>query len=609
MTNSIRVSDYIVDFIAKQGVKHIFLVPGGGAMHLNDALAQSTEVQFVPNHHEQASVIAAEAYSRVNGHLGAAMLTTGPGGTNGITPVVGAWIESVPLMIISGQVKRADLIGDSGVRQKGPQEVDIVSIVKPVTKYAVTVMDAGKIRYHMEKALFLATTARRGPVWVDVPLDIQGSMIDPDSLEGFIPDAPVHDDQLDKKIGELLQRISQSKRPLILAGHGIRLSGAAEKFAALVEKLQVPCVTTWNSMDLLPYENPLNVGRPGVVAQRPPNFAVQNCDLLIALGARMDNVVTAFNPTKFGRDAFKVMVDIDINEINKFQKPVDLPIVCDAKVFVEKMLDAAAHGPSHTDRSEWLERCVTWKEKYPPGDGRPVPESGPIGHYDLMGVLSDEIAPDTLIVTGSSGLAVELFYIAFKNKPGQRIFLTSGLGSMGYGVPAALGASLSKGIDVPIVGIESDGSLQMNLQELMTIKSFNIPVRLFILNNEGYASIRTTQRNYFNSRFIGTGPEAKLMLPDIVKIAEAMGIPALRIDDASELREKVRYTLAHPGPIICDVSLISTEILLPKVTAVPQEDGSMISLPLEDMAPLLSRDELRANMLVPLDPASEKISV
>lgn len=607
MSRFVRLADYVVDFIAQQGVKHIFLVPGGGAMHLNDALAQSQEVTFIPNHHEQACTIAAEAYARVNGHMGVAMLTTGPGATNGITGVVGAWIESVPMMVISGQVKRADLAMKSAVRQKGVQGVDIVSMISTVTKYAVTVTEPLSIRYHMEKAIHEATNGRRGPVWIDVPLDVQATQIDPTTLEGYTPE-PEKAVDLRAHVSAVIDLINQSMRPLILAGHGVRLAGAADSFRRLYETLKIPVVTTWNAMDLIQSDHPLNLGQPGVVAQRPPNFAVQNSDLLITIGARLDNVVTAYNPANFGRCARKVIVDVDPNELAKFNMAIELSVLADAGRFIEAMYKQASKV-KQIDRSAWFKRLRQWKEHYPPPMGiEPLPDANAISHYHLVKALSEQISEDSLIVTGSAGLAIELFYSAFQNKRGQRIFLTSGLGSMGYGLPAMIGAGLAYG-SKPFIGIEGDGSLCMNLQELLTIRALNIPVRIFLMNNKGYASIRTTQRNYFNKRYIGSGPEAKLLMPDAIAIAETIGIPGIRITSASELAERIRYTLEQPGPFICDVELVTDEPLAPRCSTMPQHDGSIISMPLEDMWPFLPRRELRENMLVPLDPASENVVI
>lgn len=607
MTESIRLADYVFSFVAAQGVRSVFLVPGGGSMYLVDALGQNPDICFVPNHHEQASAIAAEAYARINGRLGCALVTTGPGATNAITAVAGAWIESVPLLVISGQVKRADLIGDSGVRQKGPQEVDIVSMVRPVTKYAATVMDPADIRYHLEKAVHLATTGRRGPVWVDVPLDVQASKIVPSQLRAFEPPPVASGAPLDAEAAAVIDMINAAERPLLLAGHGIRLGEAAGAFRELYEMLGVPVVCTWNAMDLIPSTHPLSVGKPGTVALRAPNFAVQNSDLLLAIGARLDNVVTAFNPARFGRHARKVVVDVDPAELAKFGPDAGIAraIAADAKSFIAAVLRQHARLVRR-DRGPWLARCAEWKRRYPVNDGTPFPDRGPISHYHLTQVLSEEIPEDTLVVTGSSGLAVEIFYTAFQNKPGQRVFLTSGLGAMGYGLPAMIGAAMANGRK-PFVGIEGDGSLMMNIQELQTIRQLGLPLRLFVYDNCGYASIRNTQRNYFNGRYVGTGPEARLGLPDLVALAKANGLDAVRVEDACDLRASVRAALAHPGPLLVDVRVIPNETLWPKSAALPQPDGTMLSMPLEDMSPLLSREELRENMLVPLDPASEQV--
>jgi len=604
----IRLADYVARFVRDQGVGAVFLVPGGGAMYLCDAFGNTPGLDYVPNHHEQASSIAAEAYSRVNGRLGCALVTTGPGGTNAVTACAGAWIESVPLLIISGQVKRDDLMRDSGVRQMGPQEVDIVSIVRPITKFATTVLDAHNIRRCLEEAAYLATTGRRGPVWIDIPLDIQASVIDPVALAAFEPPSTGADQAaLANGCRQVMELIAAAERPIILAGHGIRLAEGAEQFRSLVETLQIPVVTTWNATDLVPADHPLSVGKPGVVALRAPNFAVQNSDLVIAIGARLDNVVTAHNPAKFGRHAKKIMVDVDRAELAKFDgvDNFELRLQADARDFIVA-LTPLARAQKPRDRSAWLARCADWKRRYPINDGAAFPKSGPISHFHLTQALSDELPAQSLIVTGSSGLAIEFFYTGFQNKEGQRVFLTSGLGAMGYGLPAMIGAYMASDRR-PFVGIESDGSLMMNLQEMQTIASHKIPLRLFVFNNNGYASIRNTQRNYFDARYVGSGPAGKLDIPDLVALAKTFGWDAFRIEDASELHDGLQRALAHDGPLLVDVKLINDEALFPKSAALPQADGSMRSMPLEDMSPLLPRDEFRANMIVPLDPASEAV--
>lgn len=608
-TNLRRLADYVAEFVAAQGVACVFLVPGGGAMYLVDAFGICPGMTYVPNHHEQASAIAAEAYARVNGRLGCALVTTGPGATNAITGCAGAWIESVPLLIISGQVKRDDLMGTSGVRQMGPQEVDIVSIVRPITKYAATVMEPAAIRRHLEEAVHLATTGRRGPVWLDIPLDVQNAPIDVEALAGFAPPTAGAADSAptDAQIDAVLAMVARAERPIILAGHGIRLAEAADAFRDLYETLQVPVVTTWNAADLIPAAHPLSVGKPGTVALRAPNFAVQNADLVIAIGARLDNVVTAHNPGKFGRHAQKIVVDVDPAELAKFSENAGfaLRIEADARDFIARLLPRAK-AAAQVDRSGWLARCADWKHRYPINDGAPFPVQGPIGHFHLTQMLSEELPEASLIVTGSSGLAVEFFHTGFQNKEGQRVFLTSGLGAMGYGLPAMIGAYMASDRK-PFVGIESDGSLMMNVQELQTIASLAMPVRLFVFNNNGYASIRTTQRNYFEGRYVGSGPQSKLEIPDLVALAKTFGWDAFSISDVADLREGIRRALDHKGPLLVDVRVIETEALFPKSAALPQADGSMRSMPLEDMSPLLPRDEFRANMIVPLDPASENV--
>lgn len=606
MPEMMRLADYVARFVAAQGVGTVFLVPGGGSMYLVDAFGKCPGIDYVANHHEQASSIAAEAYSRINGRLGCALVTTGPGGTNAVTGCAGAWIESVPVLYISGQVKRADLIGDSGVRQMGPQEVDIVSIVRPITKCAATVLDPGDIRWRLEEAVHLATSGRRGPVWIDIPLDVQNATIDAAGLQGFSPppQAAGVADHLNAVCAEVIGLIAAAERPIILAGHGVRLAEAAGPFRELYEALGVPVVTTWNATDLIPADHPLSVGKPGVVALRAPNFAVQNSDLVLAIGARLDNVVTAYSPGKFGRHARKIVVDVDPAELAKFGAGdnISMRIEADARDFIEALLPLA-RSATPSDRTAWLARCADWKQRYPINDGASFPQTGPIGHFHLTDALSDKLPADTMIVTGSSGLAVEFFYTGFRNKSGQRVFLTSGLGAMGYGLPAMIGAYMASDRR-RFVGIESDGSLMMNIQEMQTIATLGLPLCLFVFNNQGYASIRNTQRNYFDGRYVGSGRSGKLDTPDFVALAKVFGWDAFRIDGVEALAEGIERALRSPGPLLVDVTLVEDEALFPKSAALPQPDGSMRSMPLEDMSPLLSRAEFQANMIVPLDPAS-----
>jgi len=598
-----RVADYLLGRLADLGIQDVFFLPGGGAMYLNDALACESRITAVPCHHEQACGIAAEAYGRTHqSGFGVAMVTTGPGATNVLTPVAGAWIESLPLFILSGQVKRPDALRGRPLRQSGVQEVDVVSMVKPITKFAVTIDSPENARKCFEEAVWQMREGRPGPVWLDVPLDVQAAPIDPEKLLGFEP--PVSDAKtgLPNQLEELKKLLAQAKRPLILAGHGVRIAGAAKQFKKLVEELGIPCVFTWNASDLLAWDDPLYVGRPGVVAARAPNFAVQNCDCLISIGCRLDNIITAYNPKGFARNAKKIVVDVDQNELDRHQIDIALPILSDAKDFIDACLVSKFSAPA--EWGVWREKCSDWKKRFTPLDGRKFDLNTPISHYEFVEIISDAIPENQLVITGSSGLAVEVFYTAYRNKPGQRMFLTSGLGSMGYGIAAAIGACIGAG-RVPTVCVESDGSLMLNLQELATLKALNLPIAVVVMNNGGYASIRNTQRNYFEARYLGTGPVSGLFIPDFVEVAKGIGLAAQDVTTVDQLKQ----SFASIGPRVLNVHLLSDEVLSPKVAAMPQPDGSIISMPLEDMSPLLTLEQLKAEMLVGIDPNSEKVRV
>ena len=602
---TLRVADWMMQRLAQVGVQHIFMLPGGGAMYLNDAVACEPRLKAVPCHHEQACAIAAEASGRTGNpdyaRFGVAMVTTGPGATNAITPVAGAWIDSIPLLVISGQAKRADRLNGRPLRQSGVQEVDIVPIVHSITKYAATVLDPQSIRQHLEQALYLMQSGRPGPVWLDIPLDVQAAPIDPESLPGWAP--PTADKvKPAPDLSAVLALVANAKRPLIVAGHGVRLADAAQAFQQLVETLGIPTVLTWNALDLLPWDHPLNIGRPGVVAARAANFAVQNCDLMIAIGCRLDNIVTAYNPRGFARAARKVVVDVDRNELDKLDMDIDHRLQMDARQFIQG-LQSQVTKTSGEPYAEWQARCVSWKQRYSQNEGRVFGDSGPISHAHFVDALSHVAPENTLIATGSSGLAVEFFYAGFQNKIGQRTFLTSGLGAMGYGLPTAIGACLGNASQ-PMLAVESDGSLQLNLQELSTLASQKLPICLFIMNNNGYASIRNTQRNYFEGRYIASGPDSGLVMPDLKKIADTYGLAYMSISDCAQLESQLSDAQKLPRPCIVDVQLIAEEGLAPKCAAIIGADGSIVSMPLEDMSPLLPLDQLLAEMLLPLLPAS-----
>ncbi len=456
------------------------------------------------------------------------------------------------------------------------------------------------------KACRIANEGRPGPVWLDIPLDVQASEIDPRSLEGeeLLPQSPP---VIVNEIEHIAHLIKNSKRPLIMAGHGVRLAGAKHEFNALVSHVGMPVVTTWIASDLLPHAHPLVVGRPGAVGLRAGNFAVQNADLLIIIGSHLDHSVTAFNPSRFGRSAIRVIVDIDPVELGKFDQNFEIKLAVDAKYFIKELLSRLA-SERLPDWSIWKERCADWKARYGISHQIKAWKQPELSHYEVVEAFSDLIPANQLVVTGGSGLAIEAFYVAFRTKEGQRVFSTSGLGSMGYGLPAAIGGSTGIG-GGECICIESDGSLMMNLQELATLKAQNLPIKLFIINNAGYASIRNTQRNYFEGRHMGTGPEAGLFIPSFSRVAEAMGLAAIEVRSRNELRSGIAEALSMKGSVICEIHTTRYEALLPKAMAVPQADGSMLSMPIEDMTPLLPRDVLRKEMLVSLTAESEKVEV
>jgi acetolactate synthase-1/2/3 large subunit len=594
-----KLSDYVMQFVARQGVKHVFMLSGGGVMHLDDSLGRCKELKYVCNLHEQACAIAAEGYARVTNGLGAALVTTGPGGTNTVTGVAGAWLDSTPVIFISGQVKRADLKRDSGVRILGVQEIDIVSIVKTITKYAVTIEDPGTARYHLEKAVYLALNGRRGPVWIDIPLDVQAAQIDPETLQGFTPPdatlARTEEPAVREQVKQLVKMLNQSKRPVLLAGNGIRLAGAEKIFLTLVERLGIPVLTTWLGLDLIPDDHPLCFGRPGSLAPRGANFTLQNSDLLLVIGSRLDMAMTAYAHDRLARGAEKVMVDIDAAEIRKMKTPIGLPIVADARVVLEE-LGRQAGGVQNDGWRDWVGRCQEWKRTYP----LVLPEhrngTGPLSMYHFSEALSDAMAEGDMIAPGSSGFAVEIFLLCLKIKRDQRCFHNRGTGSMGFGLPAAIGAAVASGKRT--ICVEGDGGFQMNVQELATIERLGLPLKIFVANNDGYASIRASQTGYFKL-LTGADRTSGVTLPDLEAVTKAYGLPFMRISEKGRLDEQVRKALDGKGPIVCEVMVASNEDRIPRASSYIKADGSMGSKPLEDLFPFLDREEFRKNMLIP----------
>ena len=600
-----KLSDYVVRFIAEQGVKHVFLVTGGGAMHLNQSLAAETAIDPVCNSHEQASAMCAESYAKATNHLGVCMVTTGPGGTNAVTGVAGAWLDSTPTLFVSGQVKRPDRMFDTdgrplGMRQLGAQEIDIVSIVKPITKYAVTVLDPRDIRYHLGKAIYLALHGRPGPVWIDIPLDVQAAPIeDTWTLRGFDPselDEHMGSANLAEEVARLIEKLNQAERPLLFAGNGIRLAHAESEFEQLRTILGIPTVATWCAADLVPSIDPTYVGRPGSVAARGANFALQNCDFLLTIGVRLDFAITGYAPQNLAREAYKAAVDIDGAELAKLQPHLQQPIHADAMDFLREVLrQSDTIIPNR--RFAWNARCADWKTRYPVVTEEHRNPNSRVSIFHLAEVIGTESDPNDLLVSGSSGSGIEIFLLACPTRTGQRIYHTAGLGAMGYGLPMAVGVCIGGGRRRTIL-VDGDGGFQFNSQELETVSRLNLPIKFFILNNEGYASIRASQTGYFGRPSIGCDRRTGLTVPDMSKVAAAYNIPSVVIPNQKNLRDAVQRVLAMDGPVVVDVCVIPDEMRAPRLQSYQKPDGSMASKPLEDLFPFLPRDEFLANMIV-----------
>ncbi len=594
----IKLSDYVIKRLEETGAKHMFMIPGGGAMHLNDSLGNSEKIQYICCLHEQACAIAAEAYARVNNKIGLLMVTTGPGGTNALTGVAGAYLESTPMIVISGQVKRLDMINNQGIRQQGMQELDIISVVKPITKYAALVDEPQMIRYHLEKAVYEATHGRKGPVWLDIPLDVQASMIDEDQLMGYQKDFTIPNTYLEKQVLRIIDLINKSERPVLLAGNGIRLSDGLDVFQQLKEELGIPVLTTWNGVDLLDENDPLYFGRPGGLGHRYANFIQQNSDLFISIGARLNLLQTGYNFDGFAREAIKIMVDIDNAELHKINVRPDLAVCADAKEFMDLMM-------KHKDkiikknRNEWFMYGRRLKEKYPIVKEEYWEQKELVNTYCLLETISKYMTADDVFVSGSSGSCIDISMQTFRVKKGQRVICTKGLASMGYGLPSAIGACLAGG-GKRTVGVNGDGGFVMNIQELETLARLNLPIKIFVLCNRGYGAIKATQTNIFNGHLVACNEDSNLSIPPIAKVAQAYGLHTLTIRSNAELDEKVKEALTYDGPVIIEVMTPIELVAIPKQVSYKRSDGQMESKPLEYMNPPIPDEEMEENMLIPL---------
>ncbi len=586
---TVKVSDYIMDFLASRGVSMVFLLPGGGSMHLVDSLGRCKKLKYTCFLHEQALAVAAEAYGQHRNIPGVGLVTSGPGSTNTITAVAAAYIDSTPCVFLSGQAKRADLKGDTGVRQKGSQEVDIVSMIKGITKYAATIMEPEDVRFHLEKAWHEATTGRMGPVWLDIPLDVQGAWIDEDHLRGFRPGASR---QRRLPIGKIVSALKRSQRPLMLVGNGVKLAGASALVRGFAEKHRIPMVLTWKTADFLGHDHPLNFGFPGILGSRFANFIVQNCDLLLILGSRLDPSLTAFKSEDFGRNSYKVMIDVDPAEIDKIGN-VDLRVAADVLEALTLLAQEKFRMPEH---GQWLEYCGRLKSRYPPISSRP-PARRDVDLYAFTAELFRQLGPTDIIVPESSGAAGEVTYQAMRAKQGQSIKNAAGLGAMGFGLPYAIGSCLAMDRRRTIL-VNGDGAFQLNIQELETVRRLRLPLKMFILDNGGYMSIAATQRHMFGGRIVGADASSGMTLPDVCAVARAYKIRTAEIRTNGRLSAGIAKVLSGSDPVLCRIKVSREHATTPKVQARELADGGIVSKPLEDMWPYLPREELKGNMRI-----------
>lgn len=590
----IKVSDYIASRLKNiYDIKNVFMVSGGGAMHLNDSFGKY--IPYICNHNEQACAIAAEGYAKASSKLAVVNVTTGPGGLNCLNGVFGQWTDSVPVLYISGQVKRATTLAscpDLNLRQLGDQEADIISVVKPLTKYAVMVKNPLEIKYHLDRAVYEATTGRKGPVWLDIPIDVQAAVIDEQELIDFDISCKPPSTKEDCKITEVLSRLSLAKTPLIVAGHGIRLSGMKNTFLDILKNLNIPVVTTFNGFDLLNEDTPQYIGRIGTIGQRAGNFALQNADLVLFLGTRNNIRQISYNWENFARNAYKIVVDIDKAELEKPLVKPDMAIHADLADFLPLLKESL----TSIDKPQWLTFCRDLKKRYSFGNTKEYSQTGDkINVYYFVRRLTELMSENDVCVT-ANGTAIIASVQTAMVKNNQRIFSNSGDASMGYDLPAAIGACVANNKKNTIC-IAGDGSLMMNLQELQTLKHHNLPVKIFILNNDGYSSIKQTQTNFFEGRNTGAGTNSGVSIPDFVKVGSAFDIKSIRLESPDEIDNTIKDVLSAKGPVLCDVIVNPDYIFTPKLSSRKLEDGTMISPSLEDMYPFLPRDEYEKNFI------------
>ncbi|MEO7240069.1 MAG: thiamine pyrophosphate-binding protein [Sphingomicrobium sp.] len=599
----IKLSNWVADQLVAHGIADVFMLTGGGAMHLNHSIGTDARLRTTFCHHEQALAMAAEAYYRLTQRLAVVNVTSGPGGTNALTGVYGAFVDSIGMLVISGQVKIETTVRYTGLplRQFGDQELDIEPIVRPITKYAVMVTDPLSIRYHLEKAIHLATTGRPGPVWLDIPLDVQAAMVDPaDMYRGFDRselDEPWLATDVKAAAAAIVKRLQTAERPVVFAGGGVRLSGAHAAFLQLIDRLGIPVVTGWNAHDVIWNDHPLYCGRPGTVGDRGGNMVTQSADMLLILGSRLNIRQVSYNWSSFARAAYKVWVDVDPIELQKPTVTPDMPVVADLKDLIPALIAAAPAAPT-ANQCEWL----AWARERGPKFPVVLPEyaeNALCNPYIAMQALFDQLDGEDVVVTGNGSACVVSFQVAELQR-GQRLWTNSGCATMGYDLPAAIGACAATGNRKRVICIAGDGSIMMNIQELQTIAGYGLPVKIFLLNNNGYVSIFQTHRNFFNGVEVGGGPKSNVTFPDFAKVAPAFGLTYVRASSHGELAASIRETLDTPGPAMCEILIDENVAFAPKLGARQHPDGRITSPPLEDLSPFLPREVLRDNMLIDL---------
>ena len=592
-----KLSDYVFDFVSSLGTDHVFVIIGGANSHLADSLSKNKKLKYICTQHEQAAAMAAEGYARASGKMGAALVTSGPGGTNAMTGLCGAWCDSVPVFFISGQVPSRLTTNGKTIRQLGVQQINTTDFVKAGTKFVTMLDDPMKIRFYLEKAAFMARNGRPGPVWLDVPTELQHNMdIEPDKLEKFKP--PV-DTQTKKGVNGLMMRkiismIKLAKRPLLIAGHGIRISGSTKIFQEVIERLGFPVITTWNGIDLLPHNHPLYVGCAGVMGQRGSNFAIANSDLIISIGSRLDTRQVGNSPHLYAAHAKKIVVDIDEHELKKGLIKIDLPIKMDAGEFLSLL---KKNIPKQLpDINQWRNHCANWRKKYPVVLPEYKKNSGKVNSYAFIETLCQELADDDIAVT-DMGTSLTCTMQTFFVKKNQRLFTNTGFASMGFGLPCTIGAwfgRLDKSLN-RIIGIYGDGGFQMNIQELQTVKHYNIPVKMFILNNKSYLTIKNTQELFFDGHLVGSNPQTGYSAPDFVKIAKGYDIPSYRINSQKNMDSIIKKVLNSKGPVLCEVMMLEDQPLIP--LSLLNKARGYAGSPIEVMYPFLSEEEQKENML------------